>query len=550
MIGELVGRNPRRDRSSHGRAWPMVVVLLVWGIATLVNLGKAFHIDDTAHLLIAQWIQQNPLRPMSGPLNWVGIEEPIFATNQPHLFYYVLAAWLSVAPTSEVSAHVLQAVFALAALLLFHGIAARLAPGFALWSTALLALGPAFLVGQNVMVDTVLLAVWLAFMRSLLMADAAPASRRFVLMGVWAAVACLIKYSSLVLVAVLVVAVVIERRYRLAWVLLIPVGVLVAWSLFNIRDYGAVHILSRDSSAAPIGANAFRWVLTVGGVLPLGLLIVANAASTRWAWTRHLWWASAAAAGLLAVGILRGVLPDGLADRVLLAGFLVNGVVVVAWLGMLAARHVRTATAGPAGPSRLVDLYLFALVAATAAFYVLFSPSMAVRHVLPAIPALLLLFARHQAPMLARPVLAGGLIVSLVVGAGLAASDWRFADLYRRMAPAIAQDLPADATVWTTGHWGWQWYAGRVGMKQLDVSVNTLAAGDYLVVPRDVTDQPLAFEVDAVVEREIKGGVDGLSLFCTGRRARFYTTSKWGPWSISRECTGSFTVYRVVGPEP
>ncbi len=73
-------RRTRPAIPAPGRRLPAgaALVLSLWAVATSVNLLKPFHIDDAAHLLIAEWIASNPLRPMSGMLNWGDIAEPIF----------------------------------------------------------------------------------------------------------------------------------------------------------------------------------------------------------------------------------------------------------------------------------------------------------------------------------------------------------------------------------------------------------------------------------------------------------------------------------------
>ena len=35
----------------------------VWMVCTLINVGKAAHIDDAAHFEIARWIADDPLHP-------------------------------------------------------------------------------------------------------------------------------------------------------------------------------------------------------------------------------------------------------------------------------------------------------------------------------------------------------------------------------------------------------------------------------------------------------------------------------------------------------
>jgi len=129
--------------------WEWVWLFALWAVVTAYNLFKPYHIDDTVHLDIARWISAHPLHPMSGLLNWSGIEEPIYRTNQPHLYFYLMALWGRLFGYGETAMHTLQSFAALACILLFHRLARVFVGSAGLWATAMLVLGPAFVVEQN-----------------------------------------------------------------------------------------------------------------------------------------------------------------------------------------------------------------------------------------------------------------------------------------------------------------------------------------------------------------------------------------------------------------
>jgi hypothetical protein len=112
---------------------------------------KPYHIDDTAHLEIARWISIHPLHPMSGLLNWNGSDEPIYNLNQPHLYFYLLALWAGMFGYSEAAMHELQSLAALALHTVVPSFGAHFFAPLALRATAILVLGPAFIVEQNLM---------------------------------------------------------------------------------------------------------------------------------------------------------------------------------------------------------------------------------------------------------------------------------------------------------------------------------------------------------------------------------------------------------------
>lgn len=252
-----------------------VWLIALWTIVTAYNLFKPYHIDDTTHLEIARWISTHPLHPMRGLLNWGGREGPIYYLNQPHLYFYLLALWGRLFGYSEAAMHTLQSLAALACILLFHRLARVLVGPMALWATAIVVLGPAFVVEQNLMVDVPLLGTWLAFFYPLICRVASPYQhRRYAVAALACAAALLIKYSSLVLLVILCLSLLLERRRNQFWTALIPLAALAAWSLFNVFDYGGVHILGRSNDESHDGLlnEVKAWVLALGALTPLGLI--------------------------------------------------------------------------------------------------------------------------------------------------------------------------------------------------------------------------------------------------------------------------------------
>jgi 4-amino-4-deoxy-L-arabinose transferase-like glycosyltransferase len=532
-----------------GRDWAWLIAL--WAIVTAYNLFKPYHIDDTAHLEIARWIAAHPLHPMGGKLNWGGVDAPIPEVNQPHLYFYLLALWGRAFGFGEPAMHALQSSAALACILLFHRLARMLAAPAALWATAMLVLGPAFVVEQNLMVDVPLLAIWLVFFNALICeAHSARQTRRFLVAGLACAAALLTKYSSLALFPILCLALLLERRPAQAWTVLIPIAALAAWSLFNVLDYGGVHIIERPR--APLSAQrvldfAAAWVIALGAITPLGLIA---GLESRPGWVRKagiVYGAVAAGFAALVTAVAFGALSDDWSDRVLWWAFAVNGALVclAVALGLaplLRRKLWRREIARDAAPS----LYLLLWVMGATAFYVLFAPFVAVRHVLLILPPATLLALMRRGGSFTRVSRVFGLVATIVVSAGLCLSDWRFAAFYRSEAAILGRDLATAGTVWASGHWGWQWYAARSGFRQVDVVSSDLRPGDYFVVAPLIDHQELRRPPPMRLVRTDTQRRPLLNLLCTGREVRFYSSSiSFGPWSVSRACLGRMEVFEI-----
>lgn len=530
-----------------------LAVFVIWAIVTAANLFKPFHIDDTAHLLIAQWIQHHPLHPMSGMLNWDGIAEPIARTNQPHLFFYLMAGWGALFGYSEIAMHSLLAIFSFIAIATFHRIARAVVPAHALWLTAMLAFGPAFVVNQNIMVDIPLLALWLLFFLPLVTAvDDPRQTRRFVLAGIACAGAVLIKYSSLVLVCVLGFQIVAERRWKQAWTVLIPIAALMAWSAFNIADYGAVHLL--DRSLTPPDPNhknhktimALGWLATLGGVVPLGFIALAEY------WRRQrialIVYAAVSLALILAAGLVaRGQVADTAMDAWMARVFKLNAILMI----FITIPHlIRLCRGNPFAIDHTrrmaVPILLLSWLIGTSLFYVLFSPFVATRHVLLVVPALLLLFGL----VVPLPVRARwwGMGITAGIGALLAISDWHWADFQRSEAARITAEQGAGRRMWATSHHGWQWYATRAGMTTLDVGHSAMRPGDLLVGGRDMSNHQVTVGADIRLVRRDWQQPSFATLFCTSRQFGFYASSAGiPPWSISTDCRDFVDIRQSTG---
>lgn len=542
------------SNKSFGFKIPEYIWLIaIWMAVTTYNLFKPYHIDDTAHLEIARWIGSHPLHPMSGNLNWNGIDEPIWRTNQPHLFFYALAIWGRLFGFGEPAMHILQSFFSLACTLLFYRIARMLAPSSAIWATSMLVLGPAFIVEQNLMVDVPLLAVWLAFFNIMLCGiEDKNQNTRYFLAGLTCSIALLIKYSSLILIPFLLISLIIERRRSQIWAILIPVATLAIWSLFNYIDYGGVHIATRPQteghhSIIHIFQFSLAWLVGLGALTPLGILSATQIHSRVRKRGQIIYYIIAFAFFVYILAIYVGLLNDRISDKILWILFIANSIIMIIPIMQeffIISRSIFTEK--NIYRDYIKSIYILLWIFGTTAFYVVLSPFIAARHVLLILPAILLIITIKWRGALTKSSMIFGLCITVVVSAGLCISDWQFAAFYRSEAVALERSLPNKGTIWTNGHWGWQWYAQLAGFKEVDIKASRVRAGDLLVVPEQVNHQPLSQPVALSLIRTDYEANSVLNVFCTGRDVRFYEYSyRQGPWSLSRNCLNRVDVFEV-----
>jgi Dolichyl-phosphate-mannose-protein mannosyltransferase len=533
-------------RQNHRHA----LLLLIWLAASSVNLWKAYHIDDTVHLETAQWILKNPLHPMSGKINWDQSKGPISLLNQPHLYFYMLALWGKAFGFSEFSMHLLQSAFMLACIALIYSIAEIIVPTKSLYLTAILGTSPALVVGQNLMTDIPLLSAWLFFYYLLLSPKVKSEQKRLAGVGLVAGLACLIKYISLALLPVMILHILTKRRFYLAWTILIPVTILALWSYFNYLDCGIIHITGRPRPSLSIDhitRMSSAMLLTLGAVMvysPVFFAFISNRAAAKNA--SQIFSSLLIFSGFIVILLASaGFLPENMAEKSLPALFYLNAT-GVSLLLLSSLGHCSRALFFKQDTTALL---IAAWVAPTSAFIIAFAPFMAVRHVMLVVVPLTFALAYCIDFKPSSSWAIASLSLSISISFFLGISDLLWANYFRDTAALARHDLPANANIYFTGHWGWQWYAEQNGMQQLDSLHPQIHEGDYLVFPKEIHQQRLD-RISSCLElkpiRSYSSTPSFLTLFRTDR-GRFYSNNQiLSPWGISRLPFGNVIVFKIV----
>jgi 4-amino-4-deoxy-L-arabinose transferase-like glycosyltransferase len=263
----------------------VICLALLAAVCAAANLTKPVQIDDAAYLAIANWVAGHPLHPMLGLVNWGDTAQPISALNQPLLFIYLQALVQVLWGPSLLAQHALMALVSAGVVLVFYRLARATGAQPPLLLTALLVLGPAFLPGQNLMMDVPALLCWLICFWALLSADGRPTGLRLMAGAMALAAGLLIKYTSLVLLPIFAITLLRRRQWRQLWVLAIPLGALAGWSIFNLWDYGGIHVLTRSVGEVSLGrylSEFASWVAGLGAVAPFTVMFVRRLPARRW----------------------------------------------------------------------------------------------------------------------------------------------------------------------------------------------------------------------------------------------------------------------------
>jgi len=519
---------------------PRFAIIGIWLFASAFNINKAYHIDDTFYLEASQWIAKNPLHPMQGMVNWSSASQPIFKETPPALFPYILALWGSVFSYHEISIHFLISLIALLCIWITYKISLQLYPTHALIITAIVCLSPGFVVGQNVMLTIPLLALHLLFYWVLLTPANKKEHHRWIVAGIIAGIAVLIKYSSLPLLPVLLFFILWKKQFKYLWSILIPITAIILWSLFNLWDYGDIHIVNgphaEKITMSKLWNGIVRYLLIFGAIVPAipVLILSMNRSLFQIQWIRFTLksWAVVLMTvfTILVAAFYTGLVGEPLSEPVLKYLFLANALVAVLALIL--------AIAGEISIHKKISDKVFLLclwILSNAGFIVLFAGFHAPRHVLPVVPpAILLLFSGID--KLKGTVKIPAIAISCILTIMLASADWYYADYYRRSARHLKEKvLPKDQKIYFSGHWGWQWYAKKQGFEQIEFDGREYPEESILLYPLLIHQQfsfPYTPKTPPVQDIQKP---PFWNYFSTADMARFYVEFNGRiPWTLSR----------------
>lgn len=476
-------------------AWQWWVLALLW---TLANALKPLTVDAAAYFYYARHIAAAPADPYGFSIFWYQAPQPAIEILAPPVFLYWWAAAIRLFGPHEIAWKLAMLPWAGLFTVSFARLAERFAgAGIAAWLTVFVVMSPIFLPSLNLMLDVPALALGLAALALFLRASDRTSWPTAVAAGLVAGLAIQTKYTACLVPAVMLVYAALYGRMRFAFAAAgVAAAVAGSWEVITWLTYGQSQFL--DVLHEDTGGLGRRMQM-----LP-ALIVVAGGVGSAWlffslavlGWRRSRLVPAMAACLLcfLVIGWIPAIVPVSVLEPIgqLLGKASVNlhpATDLFRLLGVLVISAFAAAAIAAARARDRTSAFLLAWLAVEMAGYVFINPFVASRRVMGLAVVSALILGRLAE---SRPAVISALRPVLAYGACLAAlyaiADTRDAQADRESATRTAQLLRTDGVsastrVWYIGHWGFQYYAEREGMRAVEPGASRLEAGDLLVVP-------------------------------------------------------------------
>ena len=546
-----------------------VIILFVLALS-LPFLDKAYHIDDTAYLFVADNIMKNPLRPYSFHLEWGSNSGPASSFMNTPLVPYYIAVVSRFFNRSEIILHLSFMIFPIMAGISFYFIAKRFIE-WPLMATLTMLSTPTFLVNShNLMLDVPMASLFL-LATALFTYGVDKGNHKLLFFGSAAAgFAFLAKPHALVIVPLLLLYCFLKNRQKFMWYMLVPVIFVALFSLHNYLVDGRVFILDyipfvigkKESSFSVVSAFIFSNLSYIGGASIFTLfflypfllkkknfMLLSLSAIISAAISAALYHASSDfVSGKYALPqiLLFFIFITSSIFFIMLVFAENYGNVKLAMRNILKPGKVNYGTGMFFVFAWLIGVYILnsGISGGAVRYNVLFMP--------PFLLSYFILLRNYKKQIGANmpKLTALILIFTTIIGLLVAYADYEYADSYRHFAMKVPKEYKTkNNNIWFAGSHGFQYYMQKDGYKFLFTNDNSPKKGDYVIRARLPSPRGFSNELKQRVKLVQTVTYDGslpIRTQNTEAHAGFYTFGGGLlPYSFSNSKLEHFDIYYV-----
>lgn len=514
------------------------LIATLWIVLTAININKAFHIDDTFHLKAAEYIIDHPSSPMSGVVNWGENPSPLYTHNQPPLFFYLIAIFIKIFGKNEIGLHLLVSIFTYLVLYWFHRITELLDLKHKKLMLLVFSFCPALIINQNLMVDIPILAMLLGSLYFILKARKNDTLKNHLLAAILLSLGLLIKYTLLPILLVFILNFLITGKLKRLWIIIIPVLSLVLWSYWNYKEFGEIHLINRPKSSFQ-SVRIYEFIACLGALSTfLPTFLYGTFPNKTVKYILFTFFISYSTLSIFKFFSLVEFPYYGDLNNT----FLATGAIIILTMLILQAKTIfREKINFIYSDKSLILLSTISLMF----FIIFFSPFIATRHILLIIP-LLIILGNDFFEKADKYINTLSLAATISLGLILSISDWKYADFYRETARTIK--INTKQNIWSVGHWGWQWYSEKAGMKiYAKDDIEAINIGDYFVFPKDVHKQEINESIKIQIVNKLSSPPSFFTFFSVHHFASMYKSEyNRPPWRLSDRTIDTIIIAKVV----
>lgn len=485
--------NIKENQVAVNKTKEIILLILIALLTYLPFINKAYHVDDPFYLEIVKKISEDVVHPFSIEINWFGAPQDLFVINtNPPLMQYYQAGIVYLFGDSEVTLHLSHIIFLIFLPIAIYFLNRRFTK-YPFICSALLICSPALMVSsQTIYPDLTLLGIFSASIIMFIHGVDRNKKTFLIFSGILAGMASLIRYSGLTLFPILASYLILKERAinKKIFYLLIPLAIFGGWCFHNIIFYHKIHILAamgtQDSTRSwrELKLKTLAQLTFIGGTLVFPFLFKMALTS----WKNKLLALCSVLFGIFVFYRMVGRYEHSNINAGLVAIFISATVYFLLLLPVIQAmfwnlirknKSVRTSD-----DYFLLFWFILIFVFNITLWFV------AVKYILLLLPPLLILLSNQLDDMKSivkeklNSYLTAVVVLTLVVGYVVALADYQYANVYRNFAPKLSQEYNSESnTIWFVGHWGFEYYMGKMAFKQLPKDSNSPSVGDLVVVP-------------------------------------------------------------------
>lgn len=496
------------------------LIFLIFSFFIVINLFKSVHIDDTFYIVQAKWILKNPLKPLSGSINWMDSTKPFYFENNPPLFSYFLALGIYLFGENIVLLHLITGFFLLGLIYFLFKIKIKINQNNSTFWWILF-FSPLVLINQNLMLEIPLNFFIFGGIYFYLISNR---SNKFSYIGATMfGLAFLTKYSAMVFF-ILPILYWFETRIKSYLYSYTPIIIIVGvWFGWNYLEMGHIHLFQRKASISFELEKILSLIICLGNIVLFSIYRIFDIFKRG----KLIYWM---------LFILLFLLPSLLylsnlisRDIYFYLYTVVSFIFGTIWLYdfIIASRNSETLNK----EILVVGCYTLLILYA--------SPFIATRHFIPVILIYgLFALSSYQFP---KSILIFNLIWTLLIGL----ADVSYSLFYEKMAFQISKKYQSQK-IYTVGHNGWQYYSQKNQMLFYDITSSKPRTNDIIIIPTNTHNQLIDTNLKLIPKEIIVQKPTFIQHLIGRKNAPFGSNyMNFVPFIFSREPVDTFKIYTI-----